>query len=229
MLKLFTITPKNTQTRLNTTEKSRLLNLALLLSVITILYNLVEGSISVFLGISDETLVLFGFGVDSFVEVLSGTGIFHMILRTKKSGNPVDRDKFERTALKITGMSFYILTIGLIIGVIFNLVEGAKPETTFWGIVIALISLVTMYLLIISKLNVGYKLNSDAIISDANCTKTCFYLSLILLASSGFYELFQLAYIDEAGSLGIAYFAFKEGKEAFTKSKSEKLACQCED
>lgn len=229
MSKFFTNSYKFTHSEIDTAEQSKLLNIALILSIITIIYNLLEGSVSVFLGLSDETLVLFGFGVDSFVEVLSGIGIFHMILRTKKSGNQVNRDQFERTALKVTGISFYILTIGLIIGVIFNIVEGARPETTFWGIVIALISLLTMYLLIISKLKVGYKLNSDAIIADANCTKTCFYLSLILLASSGLYELFQVAYIDEAGTLGIAYFAYKEGKEAFQKSNSEKLACHCED
>ena len=68
-----------------------------------------------------------------------------------------------------------------------------------------------------AKLKVGKELKSDAIIADANCTKTCFYLSFLLLASSGLYELFQIAYIDIAGSLGIAYFAFKEGREAFEK------------
>ena len=65
------------------------------------------------------------------------------------------------------------------------------------------------------KISVGKKLNSDAIIADANCTKTCFYLSFILLASSGLYELLGIAWFDIAGSLGIAWFAFREGKEAF--------------
>ena len=30
-----------------------------------------------------------------------------------------------------------------------------------------------------SKMKVGKALNSDAIIADANCTKTCFYLSFM--------------------------------------------------
>jgi divalent metal cation (Fe/Co/Zn/Cd) transporter len=68
-------------------------------------------------------------------------------------------------------------------------------------------------------------LSSDAIIADANCTKTCFYLSFILLASSGLYELFNIIWFDVAGSLGIAWFAFSEGKEAFEKAKSETLNC----
>ena len=76
-----------------------------------------------------------------------------------------------------------------------------------------------MYFLMKYKLLVGKKLNSEAIIADANCTKTCFYLSLILLTSSAFYEMFRIGYIDIAGSIGIAYFALREGKEAFEKQR----------
>ena len=80
-----------------------------------------------------------------------------------------------------------------------------------------------------TKLNFGTKLKPDAIIADANCTKTCFYLSFLLLVSSGLYELLHISYIDIAGSLGIAYFALREGREAFKKSVSETLACNSHD
>lgn len=204
------------------------LNTALILSLITIFYNIAEGVISVYFGTEDETLALFGFGVDSFVEVISGIGILHMIIRMKRS-NVNNRDGFERTALKITGFSFYLLTAGLVFGSVLNILNDIKPETTIVGIIVSFISIFTMYYLMNAKLKVGKELNSDAIIADANCTKTCFYLSFLLLVSSGLYELFQISYIDIAGSLGIAYFAFKEGKEAFEKSVSETLACNCHD
>jgi len=177
---------------------------------------------------NDETLALFGFGLDSFVEVISGIGIFHLIMRMKYS-RVENRDKFERTALNITGFSFYFLAAGLVIASILLIINNVKPETTFVGIIISLISIITMYALVHYKLKVGKKLNSDAIIADANCTKTCFYLSFILLASSLSYEIFKIGYLDIAGSLGVAYFAFKEGKESIEKSKSEKLSCSCDD
>lgn len=205
-----------------------LVSFALLLSVITIVYNIAEGVFSVFFGLNDETLALFGFGLDSFVEVISGMGIFHMIVRMKR--NPIsERDGFERTALKITGFSFYLLCAGLILASVFLIINGAKPETTMIGIIISVISIVTMYALVYYKLKVGKALNSDAIIADANCTKTCFYLSFILLASSLSYEIFKIGYLDIAGSLGVAYFALKEGKESIEKSKSENLSCSCDD
>jgi divalent metal cation (Fe/Co/Zn/Cd) transporter len=205
----------------------KLIRKASFLIFITIFYNIAEGIISVWFGADDETLALLGFGVDSFVEVISGIGIAHMIFRMKYA-KVQTRDSFERTALKVTGTAFYLLTAGLIVGSVLNVINNVKPETTLPGIIIASVSIITMYWLMTSKLKVGKALNSDAIIADANCTKTCFYLSFILLASSGLYEIFNIAYFDVLGSLGIAYFAFREGKESFEKAKSDSLLCNCE-
>ena len=46
------------------------LKVALVLSIVTIVYNIVEGIISVIFGLNDQTLALLGFGIDSFVEVI---------------------------------------------------------------------------------------------------------------------------------------------------------------
>ncbi|MFP4469311.1 MAG: cation transporter [Bacteroidales bacterium] len=209
-------------------NRKKLIDTALILSLVTIFYNLAEGIISVYFGIDDETLALLGFGVDSFVEVISGVGILHMVLRMKRTGDdPASRDKFERTALRITGFSFYLLTAGLLVGSVLNVLRGSQPETTTVGIIISSISIATMWFLMTYKKKIGWKLNSYAIIADANCTKTCFYLSIILLASSGLYEIFRIGYIDVAGSLAIAWFAFSEGREAFEKARSNKLSCGC--
>ncbi|UCH64957.1 MAG: cation transporter [Ignavibacterium sp.] len=207
---------------------NKLLHTAFILSLITIFYNIVEGIVSIYFGSEDETLALFGFGVDSFVEVISGVGIAHMILRMKYS-KVVTRDKFEKTALKITGFSFFLLAIGLVVGSVVNVIQDSHPQTTIAGIVIAVISIITMYWLMTSKQKVGKALNSDAIIADANCTKTCFYLSFILLGASALYEIIGIGYFDILGSLGIAYFAFREGREAFEKVRTGNLACNCED
>ncbi|GAO30663.1 putative integral membrane protein [Geofilum rubicundum JCM 15548] len=200
-----------------------------MVSVVTIIYNIVEGVFSVFFGITDETLALLGFGVDSFVEVLSGIGILHMILRMKRAGinDVASRDRFERQALRITGTAFYLLAGGLIVGSALNLITGAKPETTTVGIVISVLSILTMYVLMTWKMRIGKKLKSDAIMADANCTKTCFYLSFILLASSGLYELLEIGWLDVLGSLGVTWFAFSEGREAFEKARSNELSCSC--
>ncbi|MGK9475307.1 cation transporter [Melioribacter sp. OK-6-Me] len=199
---------------------------AFLLTYITIGYNILEGLISVIWGIEDETLSLLGFGIDSFVEVMSGIGLLHMLIRIKNN-NGQTSDRFERTALRITGVGFYILSAGLIVGSLINVFSSHKPDTTVVGIIISVISIFTMSTLIYYKMKIGKALQSDAIIADAKCTKTCLYLSIILLAASAGYELTGIGGIDSIGAAAIAWFSYREGKEAFEKARGN-LICSCE-
>ncbi|MDH4233328.1 MAG: cation transporter [Nitrospirota bacterium] len=208
-------------------NRAKLYNLAYLLAVITIGYNIVEGIVSVFFGLDDETVALFGFGLDSFVEVISGIGIWHMIRRLRKNQKNLNPDRFEQQALRITGSAFYLLTTGLVIVAVANLVQRHSPETTFWGIIVSSVSIITMWLLIRYKLMAGRELNSEAIIADANCTKTCMYLSIVLLLASLGYEFTGIGSLDSIGALIIAWFSFKEGREAFQKAAG-KMTCSCQ-
>jgi divalent metal cation (Fe/Co/Zn/Cd) transporter len=181
--------------------------------------------VSVFFGVADETLSLFGFGIDSFVEVLSGIGIWNMVRRMRHDLE-ADPGPFEKKALQITGTAFYILAVGLVITAGFNLYQGHRPENTFWGIVIAAISIFTMWVLIYFKVKVGRQLKSDAILEDANCTKACLYLSFTLLLASLGFELTGIGGIDSIGAIIIAIFSFQEGRESFQKARGE--TCHCD-
>ena len=207
------------------TDRKKLYSFALGLAIFTVVYNIIEGLVSVWFGLADESLALFGFGTDSFAEVISGLGIAHMIIRIRKN-NDIKSDTFEKVALRITGISFYILTIGLTLSGIYNIITRHKPDTTLWGVIISLISIFVMLLLITGKRKVGRKLGSDAILADAECTKVCIYMSLILLVSSGIYEVTGFRYIDSIGTLGLAYLSFNEGKECFERVKNN-INCTC--
>ncbi len=207
-------------------DRKKLYTWAYALALITIFYNIAEGLVSVFFGLEDESMALFGFGLDSFVEVISGIGIWHMIrrIRQNKGENP---DRFEQRALKITGTGFYLLTAGLAITAAVDLYRGHKPANTFWGIVIALVSILSMWLLIHYKVKVGRQLNSQAILADANCTRACLQLSVVLLASSAGYELTGFGGLDSIGALVIGVLCFQEGREAFQKAAAGSFACTC--
>lgn len=207
-----------------TQTANRLWNYALWLALFTIFYNLVEGLVSLFFGISDETLTLFGFGVDSFIEVMSGIGILAMVLRIRQNPD-TSRSQFERTALRVTGTSFYLLAIGLAVTAIYNLFTAHKPTTTLPGLIISLISIAIMWLLVFGKRKVGGALNSSPILADANCTMVCIYMSLVLLASSLIYELTGFGFIDSIGALGLIYFSYNEGRESFEKAAGIEDCC----
>jgi len=208
--------------------QQQLYRLAWGLAIFTIVYNIAEGVVATWLGFEDDSLALFGFGIDSFIEMISGLGIAHLLARSRLHPE-VNRDQFEKTALRVTGVAFYLLVAGLVCTGIYNIITGHQPQTTRWGVVIAFISIVIMWFLIIGKTGVGKKLQSEAILADAACTRVCIFMSVILLVSSGIYELTQFPYVDSIGSLGIAFLSFREGRECFEKARSGKLSCHCED
>lgn len=209
-----------------TTAHNKYWQYALWLAIFTIGYNLFEGLVSVAFGIQDEALTLFGFGVDSFIEVMSGLGILAMVLRIRRNPD-TPRSQFERTALRITGTAFYLLAIGLGLTAAYNIITGHQPTTTLPGLIIALISIAIMWALVSGKRKVGHTLNSSPILADANCTLVCIYMSLVLLAASLVYQLTGFGFVDSLGALGLIYFSVREGRESFEKAAG--LECGCED
>ncbi len=199
-------------------DTNRYFQVALWLGYFTIFYNLLEGLVSVFFGAKGEALTLFGFGIDSFIEIISGIGIVIMVQRIRH--NPeTERTPFEATALRVTGVSFYLLAAGLGVSAVFNTITRHRPETGLPGMIISLISITIMLMLVAGKRKVGNALHSEPILEDAECSLVCVYMSLILLATSLIFRLTGFGLIDSIGALGLIYFSFHEGFESFKKAK----------
>jgi divalent metal cation (Fe/Co/Zn/Cd) transporter len=196
---------------------------ALWLGLFTIFYNLLEGLVSIFFSVQSEALTLFGFGVDSFIEILSGIGIVVMVLRIRRNPDS-QHTPFERTALRVTGVSFFILSAGLVVSAVYNFVSGHKPESTLPGVIISLISIGLMWVLVVGKRKVGRVLNSTPILEDANCSLVCIYMSIVLLASSLIYRVTGFGFVDSIGAFGLIFFSFSEGRESFQRARSREYA-----
>lgn len=212
----------------DTATLNRYYRYALWLGVFTVLYNLAEGFVSIGFGVQDEALTLLGFGLDSFIECLSGLGIIAMTWRIQHHPDQ-PKSTFERTALRITGLSFYLLAVVLFITAVYNVLTGHRPETTVSGLIISLISIAIMWALVRLKTSTGQRLNSAPILADANCTKVCIYMSVVLLVASLVYAVTGLGYVDSLGALGLIYFAVQEGREAFEKARTLSDTCTCGD
>ncbi len=197
-------------------EKRQLYKIAFGLSILTIISCLLEAIFSLYFGYADQTLTLFGFGIDSLIETASAVGIAHLITRIRNNNNVV-RDDFEQFALKVTGVSFYVLSLTLAFSAIVAAVTNHKPETTVPGLIISLLSILMMMGLMVAKLRVGRDLNSRPIIADGNCTKVCIQMSLTLLIASLIYQITNIGYVDAVGSVVIAYFSYREGAECLEK------------
>jgi len=147
------------------------------------------------------------------------------VLRIQRNPD-TPRSRFERTALRVTGISFYLLAAGLAVTAIYNLFTAHKPTTTLPGLIISLVSIAAMWLLVLGKRKVGRSLESAPILADANCTLVCIYMSLVLLVSSLIYQFTGFGFVDSLGALGLIYFSVNEGREAFNKAAGME---DCED
>jgi hypothetical protein len=188
------------------------------LAIATILYNLIEGAVSVWYGLSDEALALFGFGADSFIEIFSAIAIAHMIWRLRRHGSE-QRDAFERTALRLTGGGLVGLSVVLAATSILAVIAQHSPESTVAGIIVSSISIVIMWWLIRAKVRIGTQLGSAPIIADAACSRACLHMSVVLLVSSTANHLLGIAFIDAIGAAVLALYAYREGMEQFAKAR----------
>ncbi len=148
------------------------------LEYFTVGWNLLEGIASVLAGLWSGSVALVGFGMDSFIEVASGTV---MLWRMSVDGDPETRKRHDHRALQLVGVCFLGLAAYLVFRSMDNLIERRAPEHSLPGIIIAALSLVVMPILSHAKTKVAVQIGSSAMKADARQTDFCTYLSAILL------------------------------------------------
>ena len=180
------------------------------LEYLTIGWNLLEGLIAVGAGLVSGSIALVGFGVDSFVESLSGAALLWRL----HLDDPERRERSEQIALKLVGVSFLLLAAYVGFDALKSLITREPPETSYVGVTLATLSLVVMPLLARAKRKVAAGINSRAMQADSRQTDICAYLSAILLAGLGLNALFGWWWADPAAALVMVPIIAREGIEA---------------
>ena len=180
------------------------------LEYFTIAWNSIEGLLAVALGIIAGSISLVGFGLDSFIEVTSGSVL---LWRISVDADVHHRELNEKRALKIVGLCFLLLAGYIAYESGMDLVSRRAPEHSVPGIILACVSLVVMLLLSRAKRNIGRALGSAAMHADAKQTEFCAYLSVILLGGLLLNALFGLWWADPVAAIIMAPIIAKEGIE----------------
>src|SRR6476660_5232371 len=148
------------------------------LEYFTIAWNTLEGLIAIVAGAFVGSISLVGFGIDSFIEVTSGSVL---LWRMSVDAEVHRRELNERRALRIVAACFLLLAAYIAYESALDLWSRRAPEHSIPGIILACVSLVVMPLLSRAKRKVGNALGSAAMHADAKQTEFCTYLSAILL------------------------------------------------
>lgn len=208
---------------------SNLVQKAKWLAYFTIGYNLVEGFISITLGLNEESFALAGFGVDSLVEVASAVLVVWR-LRLDFDRKSTISLQAEKKATFGIGILFLILAVITAVAAVVQLTEGNHPHSTLAGIIVSVVSLSFMVYLWKAKLAVAKLLDSKTLASDAACSLACIQLSGVLLVGSLVFWLFpSLWWADAIAALGISALVAREGWETIAASRKPdfKGGCGC--
>jgi divalent metal cation (Fe/Co/Zn/Cd) transporter len=151
-----------------------------------------------------------GFGIDSFIEVISGSVL---LWRMSVDADIHRRERNEKLSLRVVGLCFLALAVYVGYESITNLVTRKSPEHSIPGIALACVSLVVMPLLSRAKKKVGSELGSVAMHADAKQTDFCVYLSAILLIGLVLNLALEWWWADPIAALIMVPIIAKEGIE----------------
>jgi len=192
------------------------------LEYFTIAWNAVEGLVAISAGVFAGSISLVGFGIDSFIEVTSGSVL---LWRMSVDANEHRRTTNEKRALRFVGVCFLFLAAYVAYETATGLWLRRAPEHSIPGIILACVSLVVMPLLSRAKRKVGHSLGSAAMHADAKQAEFCTYLSAILLLGLLLNTLFNLWWSDSVAALIMVPVIVREGIEGVQGKACDDCRC----
>ena len=184
------------------------------LAVATVVYNLAEGAVATAFGWSEGSVALFGFGVDSFVEVGSAALVLWSLGRSGDCG----RTSLERERRATRGISalLVVLAAGVALSSLARLGAHEAPDSSVPTLVVSAVSLAFMGFLWRAKRAAAVAMDSRTLAMDAACSLACIQLSVVLLAGS-LASLVSPAWwwADGVAALGLAVLIGREGRNGW--------------
>lgn len=175
----------------------------------TIIYNVTEGVIALWLGLSAGSIVLLAFGADSYLEVMAaGAVAWRLSIDDEEAG-----ERAEQRAMRFIGATFLILAAAVIFQSVFALATRDGAEESVVGLGLLLASLTVMPVLALAKLWTAAAVNLPVLAAEAKETVACSYLSLTAFAGLIATIVFGAWWLDPVAALLMVPWLVKEGLE----------------
>lgn len=199
---------------------------ALWLARATIAWNIVEGLVAMGFGYQESSVALFGFGVDSWVEVGSAGVVYWKL--TRVAGCATTARERERRATRWISALFLALAGATAVGAVAQIASGGHPASSLPSLVVSVVSLALMAWLWNAKKAAATALDSRTLAMDAACSLACIQLSGVLFVGSLVYVVFPaLWWADGLAALVLSVFIAKEGWEGWQAASKKDFAGGC--
>jgi divalent metal cation (Fe/Co/Zn/Cd) transporter len=173
----------------------------------------VEAAAAITAGIIASSIALVGFGLDSVIEFAAAVIVVWQ-LRS-------DSEEREARAVRLIGITFFVLAAYLIAESIRDFASHARPEQSVLGVTVAAAALVVMPSLAWAKHRTGMALGNRTLIADAAESALCAFTSGAALVGFGLSSWVGWWWADPAAALVIAALAIREGFEAWADEAGE--------
>jgi divalent metal cation (Fe/Co/Zn/Cd) transporter len=185
------------------------MRLAVILLIVTVLYNVLEGVLAIWAGVAAGSIALVAFGADSYLEVLAACAVLWRL-------SIADEERAERAearAMRFIGWTFLALAAAIVFQSAVALTSGSGAEESLLGIGLALASVTLMPALALLKLWTAARGNIVALAAEAKETLACSYLSVTLLVGLVANAAFGWWWLDPVTALLLVPWLVKEGLE----------------
>jgi hypothetical protein len=198
----------------------RLQQAAILISILSIIYNGVEGGVSIGFGADVSSKSLLFFGVQSLVEVLSAILVVYRFRHVVQPGDETRTQlspqnlRLEKYATFGIGLLFIVLAATTFATSSVALSKHQNPDTALPSLIISASALGSMIAIWLPKVYLYKRLNSSTMKAEADCSVACIMLTLVLLGGSIFYRFWKGGWwVDSAVALVFGLYFAKEGIE----------------
>ena len=169
-------------------------------------YNVIEGILSMTLGIRAGSVVLVGFGLDSGIEAAAAFAAWrHLQGELTEEG--------EEKLSRIVGWTFLALSAYVVLQSAFDLLGGEEVSPSKLGLVVTAASLVVMPFIGVWKLRLARRMGSRGLEAEAKETIACAYLSFFAVLGVGVRYLGGPSWVDPVAALLMVPWLLREGLE----------------
>ena len=188
-------------------DTKQLLQRGLILEYITLGWNVVGCAVAVWAGVAAASLALFGFGIDSAIEIFASVVVVWQLHATHKEN--------EKLALRLIGGAFMLLSLYLLVRSVQVLMEQVHPQTSIIGGVWLLVTAIAMFSLAYGKRIVGTQLKNAVLLEEAVVTVVDGFLALAILIGVLLNALAGWWWADATASIVLAIVSIREALHIF--------------
>lgn len=189
--------------------------------VFTVVWMVIEAAVSLGAGIVAGSILLTAFGLDSVIELVSGSVLLWRLSVEARGGDTERVERVERVAIWVVAVTLALLCVYVLFSSLYGLATHAKPERSLVGIAVSVAAVIVMPYLAFRKRRIAGRIASEALEGDAAESITCAYMAGTVLVGLGLNAFFGWWWAEDIAALAFLFWLGREAWEAFDEARED--------